>query len=1074
MKKPGHAVVVFAVFALIAAFAGNALAGHPDILEIHISLSSGDWSAIKTLPRKSVSNPPEKRCTVKFKYPADSTFRHTVTCGIRPHGAAAVQLTVNNVGKNSFRLKFRGPEYGAKRLNFPVFARAPLNAHSKTGFDNLVLRGGGNDSWKSKYTVVSNGPTFINDEWMRATRIAMSGWGCHGTYAHLYVNGQYWGLYNVTERADRAWASMHFGGLKQDYASQRDAEGSLTRFNAAVNACVDAQNRSLSELRAYVSLEAFADYMMLGMYVGIWDWGGSGNKWNVTRGNPAGLTYHTVWDGELCWVGWGRKAGETSSYRVGHYVRTDPVTMSWHPDDYHFKMFAGLMKNQGFKQIFSDRIRKHIMTSGGALTETKNKARWNTLKSFIKNDIQADASRWGGSASAWSSANTKILNTMTGNDAEAVATFDAKGWILDAGGDPPAAPSGLAASATSASRIKLTWKDNSPDEDGFKIDRRRDGATTWIRIVATAANATAHTDSGLPDGTTFYYKIKAYNGDGDSAYSAVAAATTPKALTPPAAPSGLTASASSSSKIQLGWADNSSNEDVFEIDRRQSGLNDWVRIAEPAANTTAHTDSGLSAGTRYYYQIRASNAAGDSAYSAIADATTRDDTPPPEIAVSATTIDVTVEQNGSAAPTFDVWNCGGGTLDYLVVEDTSHYDISPAAGSSSGAGDTHTHTLTINTTVPVGRYARTIAVQDDGSGATNGPVVITVNIMITDPAQASGTWSAYHDLGWLSGQPAANITTGAGGTVELVRHDTGRGTGVMLAGSYAGSVADNAAGAPTRGTDADAVFGGIVDCDGFIYFKTDPITLTFRGLETNATYEVVVFGNRAGGYLDRLASVTISRAAAWENASTPGADFAGTADASVTICNGENTDNGFVARFRGVAPGADGEFTLTLALGGGGTAYFNALALRREAQTVIPGDDDGDGMADAWEEEHFGGASTTDGGAGQDFDGDGFENWEEYVAGSDPAGADSVFAVDIVLVAGQIEIRVPTTAAGGAGYEGLTRHYELQQQIESGDAWTVVPGYTDIVGLNQTIVYRPAGGDDASTCYRARVWLGME
>ncbi|MBN1673686.1 MAG: fibronectin type III domain-containing protein [Kiritimatiellae bacterium] len=104
-------------------------------------------------------------------------------------------------------------------------------------------------------------------------------------------------------------------------------------------------------------------------------------------------------------------------------------------------------------------------------------------------------------------------------------------WVAgySAGGGPtvPSAPSSLAATPLSTTRIKLTWKDNSSNETTFKIDRRRSGTSTWARIAEPAANATTHADSGLLPATHFYYKVKAYNAAGNSPYSNVAAVTTP-------------------------------------------------------------------------------------------------------------------------------------------------------------------------------------------------------------------------------------------------------------------------------------------------------------------------------------------------------------------------------------------------------------------------------------------------------------------------------------------------------------------------------------------------------------------
>ncbi len=85
----------------------------------------------------------------------------------------------------------------------------------------------------------------------------------------------------------------------------------------------------------------------------------------------------------------------------------------------------------------------------------------------------------------------------------------------------PVAPSGLTATAEHGyTRIKLNWADNSSNEDGFKIERSADGSTGWSQIDTTATNINYYTDSGLSRGATWYYRVRAYNGGGNSTYSA--------------------------------------------------------------------------------------------------------------------------------------------------------------------------------------------------------------------------------------------------------------------------------------------------------------------------------------------------------------------------------------------------------------------------------------------------------------------------------------------------------------------------------------------------------------------------
>jgi hypothetical protein len=97
---------------------------------------------------------------------------------------------------------------------------------------------------------------------------------------------------------------------------------------------------------------------------------------------------------------------------------------------------------------------------------------------------------------------------------------------------------------------------------------------------------------------------------------------------PPNAPGGLSATAVSSSRIDLSWTDNSADETGFEIDRAASSSGPWTQVATVGAGVTSYSNTGLSASTTYFYRVRATNAAGDSANSNVASATTLSAPPP--------------------------------------------------------------------------------------------------------------------------------------------------------------------------------------------------------------------------------------------------------------------------------------------------------------------------------------------------------------------------------------------------------------------------------------------------------------
>lgn len=93
---------------------------------------------------------------------------------------------------------------------------------------------------------------------------------------------------------------------------------------------------------------------------------------------------------------------------------------------------------------------------------------------------------------------------------------------------PPAAPSALAATVVSKSQINLSWSDNSTDESSFVVERKLGSAGTYGVIATLAANTTAYANTGLSGGKTYFYRVKATNAGGSSAYSNEVSATTPK------------------------------------------------------------------------------------------------------------------------------------------------------------------------------------------------------------------------------------------------------------------------------------------------------------------------------------------------------------------------------------------------------------------------------------------------------------------------------------------------------------------------------------------------------------------
>jgi len=112
------------------------------------------------------------------------------------------------------------------------------------------------------------------------------------------------------------------------------------------------------------------------------------------------------------------------------------------------------------------------------------------------------------------------VNDGTVNSASATVSI-----TITAPTSVPAAPNGLVATAVSTSQINLTWNDNSTNEDGFKIERSTNGSS-FTEIGTLGPGVQNFSSTGLASNKTYYYRVRAYNTLGNSAYSNTASAKT--------------------------------------------------------------------------------------------------------------------------------------------------------------------------------------------------------------------------------------------------------------------------------------------------------------------------------------------------------------------------------------------------------------------------------------------------------------------------------------------------------------------------------------------------------------------
>lgn len=173
----------------------------------------------------------------------------------------------------------------------------------------------------------------------------------------------------------------------------------------------------------------------------------------------------------------------------------------------------------------------------------------------------------------------------------------------------PLAPAIISAKPDGPGTIIVKWEDKSLNEEGFIIERKKPEGE-YEKVNTLPANSIAYRDTHLSPNTTYFYRIYAFNSQGNSPYSNSKEVTTTGL--PPVRPTSLTAKAISNTQIVLNWVDESDNEKGFRIMRKlKDSSGDFENIADVGTGITSYTDN-IATGNIYCYYIKAYNDSGDS------------------------------------------------------------------------------------------------------------------------------------------------------------------------------------------------------------------------------------------------------------------------------------------------------------------------------------------------------------------------------------------------------------------------------------------------------------------------------
>lgn len=310
----------------------------------------------------------------------------STSCGIRLHGGHG-RLAEKNP-KHSFRLVFK-EKYGPKTLKYPLFGEV-----EPAKYDQLVLRCHFGNAWQHWGEDNRQRAQYTRDVWARRIQRKMGHTSVNALYVHLFINGMYWGLYNIAERVDGQFGKDHLGGKKEDIdvvKIEEDggnhieaSEGTLDAWEKMNDVVARAADDTYyQKLDSLLDIGNFIDYMLINQYAGNTDW--NHHNWYAIRRHNNDSTASEGFK-FLCWD------SELILMDVNENVASGAVSRD--KEGAVTAIYRNLLQNPQFAKRYVRRA-KEVLANDGLLGEKSVVDVWDSLYYTIDKALYDEAARWG-------------------------------------------------------------------------------------------------------------------------------------------------------------------------------------------------------------------------------------------------------------------------------------------------------------------------------------------------------------------------------------------------------------------------------------------------------------------------------------------------------------------------------------------------------------------------------------------------------------------------------------------------------------------------------------------------------
>ncbi len=500
---------------------------------------------------------------------------------------------------------------------------------------------------------------------------------------------------------------------------------------------------------------------------------------------------------------------------------------------------------------------------------------------------------------------------------------------------PPAAPGGLAAAAGNA-QVTLSWGAVS-GATSYSVKRATVSGGPYTS-VKTGLTTPGYTDTGLTNGTTYYYVVSATNVGGEGANSA---AVSGSPMAPPAVPTGLGATVGNG-QVSLSWSAATGAASYSVSSSTTSG--GPYTLLQSGITTTTYTSTGLTNGTTYYFVVSATNVGGTSANS------TQVGGAPHAPLVAPTGLSLVSASDVSATLTWTAVPANSGATAYAIYRN----------GANVGGTTSAVTRFTDTALTAASNYTYTVYAQDASGNLSPASSPLGV-------ATATGNLPAPWQHQEVGSVGLAGTAAYSGGVYTV------KGAGTDIAGT-----ADHFHFLYQTLSGNGQIIAHVASMD-----NTDPLAkagvMIRSTLATDAPYAAVCMTPSSGVLFLRRTTTT--------GATTTSTTTGAAAPGWVKLVRNGSTFQGYWST-NGTTWTSLGSQSITMPT----NVYFGFAVCSRvdttlcaaafDTVTTVSGDSDNDGLPDAWEIQYFGSITAQNGSGDPDLDGK--TNFQEYQNGTDP------------------------------------------------------------------------------------------